>query len=114
MAAMGGPYIVDAYSPITGAEDLRLPRGSENGNKRSMEENARMSDTRARLAPCEIYRLFHQGGGVSVSLSRFTVLTSIVDNFEIKWKQNKRIKIKLSVLTNRSQKTSHLLLQTWS
>lgn len=48
--------------------------GVRNGNKRSMEEDARMSDTRARLARCEIYRLSDQGGGVSVSLSRFTVL----------------------------------------
>lgn len=83
MAAMGGPYIVDAYSPITGAEDLRLPRGSENGNKRSMEENARMSDTRARLAPCEIYRLFDQGGACPSHSPDLQYLQ--VDNFEIKW-----------------------------
>lgn len=66
-----GRYIVDTYSPITGAEDLQLPRGSANGNKEhGMEEKARMSDTRARLARCEIYRLLNQGGGrVCLTLS---------------------------------------------
>ncbi|KAL7899780.1 hypothetical protein HDV64DRAFT_217757 [Trichoderma sp. TUCIM 5745] len=38
-------------------------RGSENGNKEhSMEGKARMGDTRARLAYCEIYRLVDPGG----------------------------------------------------